>query len=294
MDLSKTGLFISDLRKQQGLTQKELAEKIGVTDKAVSRWETGRGFPDVSILKVLTEVLNVSITEIVNGEKTTPDNVEDLSDKAIIEALNYSKQMGKKVMGILLIIVGFGLTASPLIFLAKSGFSILYLLGIVAAIAGVVVLSYKKSSIKNRRKTMRLSKYSSRIISLILLAVTLILEMLPSGAVLIFASGPDEIIRQTFPYFSLITFGYANIFPLLTAVLTVAATILIAIALIKKANVTQLQNAAFISTVIALVFSIMPIVMFGTGHITTVGIFISILLLVSSTFQALANRKEVN
>jgi transcriptional regulator with XRE-family HTH domain len=69
MDLNKTGLFISALRKQNGLTQKELAEKIGVTDKAVSRWETGKGFPDVSILKLLAEVLNVSITEIVNGEK---------------------------------------------------------------------------------------------------------------------------------------------------------------------------------------------------------------------------------
>lgn len=95
MDLNKTGLFISALRKQNGLTQKELAEKICVTDKAVSRWETGKGFPDVSNIKSLAEVLNVSITEIVNGERTTPENIEEKSDNAIIEAFNYSKQMSK-------------------------------------------------------------------------------------------------------------------------------------------------------------------------------------------------------
>ena len=58
MDLNKTGLFIAYRRKQKGLTQKDLSEKIGVTDKAVSRWETGRGFPDVSLLEALAEVLD--------------------------------------------------------------------------------------------------------------------------------------------------------------------------------------------------------------------------------------------
>lgn len=53
MDLKKTGAFLAASRKKQKMTQKELAEEIGVTDKAVSRWETGRGFPDVSVLQPL-------------------------------------------------------------------------------------------------------------------------------------------------------------------------------------------------------------------------------------------------
>lgn len=57
MDLKKTGLFISRMRKEKSMTQKEMAERLSVTDKAVSRWETGKGFPDVSILKNLSEVL---------------------------------------------------------------------------------------------------------------------------------------------------------------------------------------------------------------------------------------------
>ena len=57
MDSNKTGLFIAELRKQKGYTQKELAEKLMVTDKAVSRWETGKGFPDTSLLRNLSNIL---------------------------------------------------------------------------------------------------------------------------------------------------------------------------------------------------------------------------------------------
>lgn len=59
MDSVKTGNFIKQLRNQQNLTQKQLADKLGCTDKAVSRWETGKGFPDVSYLLDLAEILNV-------------------------------------------------------------------------------------------------------------------------------------------------------------------------------------------------------------------------------------------
>ena len=57
MDAKKTGTFIGMLRRQMGLTQAELAERIGVTDKAVSRWETGKGFPDLSLLQPLAAEL---------------------------------------------------------------------------------------------------------------------------------------------------------------------------------------------------------------------------------------------
>ncbi len=62
MDKNITGRFIAELRKQKGFTQKELAEKLMVTDKAISRWETGKGLPDTSLLKPLGDVLGVSIT----------------------------------------------------------------------------------------------------------------------------------------------------------------------------------------------------------------------------------------
>ncbi len=139
---------------------------------------------------------------------------------------------------------------------------------------------------------MRISRYLSGMISLIILAATLILEILPYGAVLIFSSGPNERIKQTFSYFSLTPFGYANFFPLLTAILTVFVTILSVIAIIRRMKVTQLQNTAFICTIIALMCSIIPTLMFGIAYMSIVGIAISILLLISVIFQAFSNRGE--
>jgi transcriptional regulator with XRE-family HTH domain len=101
MDLVKTGLFISALRKEKGMTQKDLAEKIGVTDKAVSRWETGKGFPDVSLLTALAEMLGISVSEIVMGERIEieqKDTAEIMNtmNKTVVDALDYSQQEANK------------------------------------------------------------------------------------------------------------------------------------------------------------------------------------------------------
>ncbi|MDO4876503.1 MAG: helix-turn-helix transcriptional regulator, partial [Oscillospiraceae bacterium] len=65
----KTGQLITELRKEKGLTQKQLAEALNVTDKAVSKWERGLSFPDISMLEPISELLGVSIMEILAGER---------------------------------------------------------------------------------------------------------------------------------------------------------------------------------------------------------------------------------
>ena len=70
MDANKFGCFVADRRKELNMTQKDLAAKIHVTDKAVSRWERGLGFPDINTIEELAEALNVSITELMTSEKT--------------------------------------------------------------------------------------------------------------------------------------------------------------------------------------------------------------------------------
>ena len=81
MDKNATGRFIAELRKQKGFTQKELAEKLMVTDKAISRWETGKGLPDTSLLKPLGDVLGVSVTELLSGKKIEEVDMKERADK---------------------------------------------------------------------------------------------------------------------------------------------------------------------------------------------------------------------
>lgn len=69
-----TGAMIKRLREEKGLTQTELAEKIFVTDKAVSKWETGRGYPDISLVESLAKALGVSVIELLSGENITNKN----------------------------------------------------------------------------------------------------------------------------------------------------------------------------------------------------------------------------
>ena len=67
MDPKRTGKFISDKRKKQGLSQKELAEKLNITDKAVSKWERGLSFPDITMLIPLSEILDITLYDLLTG-----------------------------------------------------------------------------------------------------------------------------------------------------------------------------------------------------------------------------------
>jgi len=94
MNYDKIGNFIKKLRSDKNLTQKELASKINVTDKAISKWERGLGCPDVSLLEDLSKVLDVSILELLKGEKIDNISIEE-SNKYIKEGAIYSKNIVK-------------------------------------------------------------------------------------------------------------------------------------------------------------------------------------------------------
>lgn len=92
MNLKKIGKFIAEMRKAKGLTQEELAEKLGVNNRTISRWENGKNMPDISLYKPLCEILKISIEELVNGEKTDKGNVNYSIEKAIINTMNSSEK----------------------------------------------------------------------------------------------------------------------------------------------------------------------------------------------------------
>lgn len=92
MDNKSTGSFIAEKRKEQGLSQKQLAEKLSITDKAVSKWETGNGAPDISLLIPLSDILNVSVVEILNGEKIETQNNIEQTNQIVVDVIKATKK----------------------------------------------------------------------------------------------------------------------------------------------------------------------------------------------------------
>jgi transcriptional regulator with XRE-family HTH domain len=95
-NFSKMAQFISELRKEKKLTQKELAEQLGVTDKAVSKWERGLSCPDISLLSKLSQVLGITISELLNGEKAQLSSPE--ADVLVETTLHYADTATRSVI----------------------------------------------------------------------------------------------------------------------------------------------------------------------------------------------------
>lgn len=85
MNQADTGRFIADRRKEKGLTQAQLAERLNITDRAVSKWETGKSMPDSSIMLELCQILDISVNELLSGEKIEVENVSQKADEALLE-----------------------------------------------------------------------------------------------------------------------------------------------------------------------------------------------------------------
>ena len=99
MNQEKMGKFITKLRKEKGLTQKDIAIKLNISDNSVSKWERGINAPDISCLTMLAELFNVSVNELLNGEYSYKSKVKDYTKlKKVIEINNITKKYGKKVV----------------------------------------------------------------------------------------------------------------------------------------------------------------------------------------------------
>ena len=107
MDLIKIGKYIAGKRKSLGMTQKQLAEKLGMSDKSVSKWERGVCLPDVSVYKELCSILGISLNEFLAGEDIAQENMIQKSETNIIEVIkdNINKEKCLKVMKYILLVI---------------------------------------------------------------------------------------------------------------------------------------------------------------------------------------------
>ena len=90
MDLIRIGSFLAELRREKGLTQQALGERLGVTNKTISRWETGCYLPDVEMLSLLSREFGVSINELVAGERLVAEDFKKAADENLVTALDHS------------------------------------------------------------------------------------------------------------------------------------------------------------------------------------------------------------
>ncbi|MFY0428428.1 helix-turn-helix domain-containing protein [Vescimonas sanitatis] len=284
MDKNTTGRFIAELRKQKGFTQKELAENLMVTDKAISRWETGKGLPDTSLLKPLGDVLGVSVTELLSGKKIEEVDMKERADNIILEALNYSKRMLASVISVTIFIIGIAFIISPLFLASKS---YIWTLGLIIVAIAILYIYTRK-----RGYSMKATDRVYYLAALALQGIALVLEVLPIGVVMVFATSPTKQTIEVYSYFSLLPVGYANFTPLLTGILTILIILLGAIALFRFDRAASIRKTIFVCSIISLLFSIVPLFLFGTVGMTVASYAVSCAILLSICLQAVANRKE--
>lgn len=115
MNLNKIGEFIAKKRKEQNLTQLELAEKLCVTDRAVSKWETGKCMPDSSLMLDLCKILKISVNDLLNGEETKMEENKNL-EQTVIELVKQKQEADRRllfieiILGIISTLIIFGAT----------------------------------------------------------------------------------------------------------------------------------------------------------------------------------------
>ncbi len=115
MDQIKIGSFIQEKRKEKNLTQLQLAQKLNVTDRAVSKWETGRAMPDSAIMLDLCRILGITVTDLLNGEVISMDNYNEKIEQTLIEMTRQKEEADKRLLameifvGVLSLIIFFSL-----------------------------------------------------------------------------------------------------------------------------------------------------------------------------------------
>ena len=144
MNQIKIGKFIAECRKKNNLTQMQLAEKLNITDRAISKWENGKGMPDSSIMLDLCNELKISVNELLCGELIEMNNYNEVAEKMLLEMAQKEKMQNKKLM-LYENVIGFSSTISFLILIFVTSFLVenntakivLFILAFVLLIIGV-------------------------------------------------------------------------------------------------------------------------------------------------------------
>ena len=148
MNQERIGKFIAENRKRKKLTQSELAEKLGVTDRTISNWENGKNMPDLSLFKPLCDILEITINELMSGEKIDKKDYQDKLEENVLNTIEYTNKKldnSSNTIGIILLVFGFLITLTAIaIFPSESSWSSIYsIFGAIIALVGFAKFTKK-------------------------------------------------------------------------------------------------------------------------------------------------------
>ena len=139
MDQAKIGKFIADCRREQGLTQAQLAEKVGVSDRAVSKWENGRSLPDSSIMLDVCDAIGINVNELLNGERIAMDNYREMAETQLLEMKKQEEDTNRHLLR-MEVVIGYVCSISFMILIFAASFAVSSTPWRIAMIAVGVVL----------------------------------------------------------------------------------------------------------------------------------------------------------
>ena len=158
MDTKRIGAFLKELRKENGMTQEQLGERVGVSNKTVSRWETGNYMPPVECLSILSDIYNISINEILAGERVAEKEFTEIAEKnitATLEELEKENQRFENRM-ILILVITTVLAIIIIVLLPMESLKDVIVVLLVVALAyiantlDIVALAVKKDTTKDK------------------------------------------------------------------------------------------------------------------------------------------------
>lgn len=140
MDQIKIGKFIAAMRKEQAYTQRQLADKLGISDKTVSKWETGNGLPDVSFMMPLCALLHINVNELLSGERLSDSEYKNKAEENMMNMIREREESKKKIMLSVMVCLFTLLPGVALVLLAGTLEMETWLRILILAIAVVVIL----------------------------------------------------------------------------------------------------------------------------------------------------------
>jgi transcriptional regulator with XRE-family HTH domain/ribosomal protein S27AE len=145
MDQIKIGRFIAEERKSKGYTQKQLANILGISDKTVSKWECGNGFPEVSLLLPLCETLEISVNELLAGEKVSDEEYRKKAEENMVNLVKEAQESKKKII-LSAMVAGLAIVAAVPLFAVSGAITmetwmrfLLIGIGVFVIVVGVII-----------------------------------------------------------------------------------------------------------------------------------------------------------